>query len=101
MNWMTSGRHRALGTRHARKKRLQMQLPAHVQRESERRRMQSQQQQTSLTAQPQRPLPPALRVPSRRGVCGGDEEHAAGETPWYMLPVNDADESEGMLGRLG
>lgn len=94
MNWMTSGRHRALGTRNARKKRLQMQLPAHIQRESEHRRLQSQQQQASHTIQPQLPLPSTLYVPNHRVARG--EDHAAAKTPWYILPVNDADESQGL-----
>lgn len=94
MNWMTSGRHRALGTRNARKKRLQMQLPAHVQQESERRRLQSQQQQASYTTQPQLPLPSTLRMSNHQAARG--EDHAAAKTPWYILPVNDADESQGL-----
>lgn len=97
MNWMTSGRHRALSTRHARKKRLQMQLPAHVQRESERRRLQQQRRPTGHSSAP---LPPSLalavpmkEMPERSARRGRDD---TADAPWYIVPVLDTDESQGM-----
>lgn len=93
---MTSGRHRVLGTRNARKKRLLMQLPEHVQRESERRRLQSRQRSRSSSCHVRLLLPAEMRMTEKtRMARGGDEEKETG-APWYILPVIDNDESQGL-----
>jgi hypothetical protein len=98
MNWMTSGRHRALGTRNARKKQLQLQLPEHVQRVSDRRRLQVQQRHIgSSCSSSQLPLPRGMQLvdPAGEKTSNDKKNDRESGTPWYILSVNDDDESQG------
>jgi hypothetical protein len=70
MNWMTSGRHRALRSKRG-KQRSEMHFPAHVQREVARARRHP-------LAQP-------------AAATGARDDAPA----WYIRPIMDANESHG------